>query len=1189
MQKITVCWKRFWAWCLVMTVLCGTTERIPVVVHASTVASGTCGENQWKLDSDGVLHISGSGSFARFSEDEVPWKSLRGEIKKVSFGMTSVTGGDLSYYFSKCTSLKSVNAIPSGVQGLNGTFEGCTALLSVGAIPDSVQSMCETFKGCARLDCSVRIPENVSAAKGAFDGCTSLSKTPTVLSNVIFDMEYMFRGTAIVTPPVIPGSAKNMTGCFYECAKLTAAPEIPESVTNLAYCFYGCESMKNAPVLPTKVEDIRYAFWHCTSMTNAPDIPLYVKYMQNCMVGCISVSGTMTIYAVITEEENYNQFAGETKVYNVDSNPKFLGGGGTGLSVSYTNLNQEYIRAYLATGWNSGALLYYEDNCGKLSLGTMLEADVDDCEVESIPAYTYTGKAKRPTPNVYYGNRLLTVGEDYAYMYQNNTNAGTATLTIVGEGMFSGSKVIPFTITPLKFSSVKVVGYSGTYDGNPHSISLVCDDGAKVEYGTVAGKYTSETCPGYTLPGTYTTYYRITKSNYETVTGSAKVVIKAATLTVESSGFQGEFDGNPHSIQVKSETGTTIRYGTKAGEYTMTVCPTYVNAGTYTVYYEVSKTGYRTQTGKQTVEISRKVMKNIEFPTASSIGYGERLATASFHGGDMEYGAFSWETPDVIPEVINDGYVVVFKANDSNNYDYRQVPGYEEGVIKRKIPLMVEPIKGNTPTFSVSMLADGDVLGISQISTDATVKGSLVWENPLQIVTSNVAKYSIRFTPEDCENYDWSGVPGYDSEEGYATLKAQVLVVQYPMAETIAYGESLAQSMMKSNETGVEYSWKESDYIPQESGYYEAIFRAGDEEIVRSVWVNVAKAIPQCETPILETTIYDPRRSLQEIELPAGWQWMEPEQVPCVESHTYEAIFTPEDTKHYECVKRAIPLCVTKAEPVVEVPYIVGISYEEGQMLKEIPLPVGWQWKAKSQKTRAGVQSYEAMFVPVDTSNYKTIVRWIRMDLGGISEVTATPKPTRMPEVTLAPSVSPKPTVMPLPSVSPKPTVMPLPSVSPEPLESQIPEANVETSLQEIGQENSLMIYQGDVEESGFSVSQEDAETIQQSENYDKKIAQWIREIDKNNKKNTRVKIRKIRRNGKRIKIKWKKMKEAKGYQIVCTPNKKVSAKTKKRFSKKCTITLSVKKKRKHYVRVRSVFKQNGKRTYGAWSKRKAI
>lgn len=91
-----------------------------------------------------------------------------------------------------------------------------------------------------------------------------------------------------------------------------------------------------------------------------------------------------------------------------------------------------------------------------------------------------------------------------------------------------------------------------------------------------------------------------------------------------------------------------------------------------------------------------------------------------------------------------------------------------------------------------------------------------------------------------------------------------------------------------------------------------------------------------------------------------------------------------------------------------------------------------------------------------------------------------------------------------------------------------------------------------------------------------------------------RVKITKLTSpKRKTIKIKWKKIKEATGYQIQVARNAKfskgkktVNIKNNKTTSKKIT---KLAKKKKHFVRIRAYKKVNGKKVYGAWSKVKKI
>ena len=257
-----------------------------------------------------------------------------------------------------------------------------------------------------------------------------------------------------------------------------------------------------------------------------------------------------------------------------------------------------------------------------------------------------------------------------------------------------------FTIREAEFSTLKAYSYKGVYDGKPHSIAVAHDEGGKIEYGTEEGQYTMDKCPEYTLPGTYRTYFRVVKPNYATYTGSADVIIEKNTLQVESEGYSGDYDGNPHSISVQTDKDAVVRYGTQKGEYTTTVCPSYVNVGRYNVYFEVSRTGYETFCGMRMVIIKRKQIHELAFPTASAILSGERLGSSILSEYYNTYGIFSWKMPNKIPEAGNGSYPVVFEPKDLVNYDFSGVEGYdeEEKKITRQVAVhVIVPTPEPTP------------------------------------------------------------------------------------------------------------------------------------------------------------------------------------------------------------------------------------------------------------------------------------------------------------------------------------------------------------------------------------------------------------------------------------------------------------------------------------------------------------
>jgi len=71
---------------------------------------------------------------------------------------------------------------------------------------------------------------------------------------------------------------------------------------------------------------------------------------------------------------------------------------------------------------------------------------IQDTWIQDIPSTTYTGSAKKPNVTVKDGDYTLVEGKDYTVTYSNNTNAGTATVTVTGKGNYTGSVSKYFTI-----------------------------------------------------------------------------------------------------------------------------------------------------------------------------------------------------------------------------------------------------------------------------------------------------------------------------------------------------------------------------------------------------------------------------------------------------------------------------------------------------------------------------------------------------------------------------------------------------------------------------------------------------------------------------------------------------------------------------------------------------------------------
>ena len=114
-----------------------------------------------------------------------------------------------------------------------------------------------------------------------------------------------------------------------------------------------------------------------------------------------------------------------------------------------------------------------------------------DVTTASLKNMVYDGKAKTPAvTKVELGGVFLEENSDYQVSYQNNIDAGTASIKICGLGVYLGCKIIPFTIAPisLKISLGKIENQVyDTFEKTPavsiyEGESLMDDKNFSVEY-----------------------------------------------------------------------------------------------------------------------------------------------------------------------------------------------------------------------------------------------------------------------------------------------------------------------------------------------------------------------------------------------------------------------------------------------------------------------------------------------------------------------------------------------------------------------------------------------------------------------------------------------------------------------------------------------------------------------------------
>lgn len=264
------------------------------------------------------------------------------------------------------------------------------------------------------------------------------------------------------------------------------------------------------------------------------------------------------------------------------------------------------VAAYKTEYYKSKISLIVPHSYSYTSNGAVITRKCSNCSASETAtlslsggaSHSYTGSAITPATVTCSANW---VGDRPEVTYKNNMNVGTATAGFTVGGVTAS---LDFTITPAEMDDVSVSGYSGTYDGISHGITVTAPTGAVVKYGTSSGSCTAASSPTRSDVGTTTVYYQITKSNYNTVNGSAQIAITAKSLT---DGMATIAPG-PHvytgnaikpAVQVK-DGSTTLTEGT---DYTVSYADN-VNKGTAAV--TVTGKGNYTGTVNKTFQIDAR-------------------------------------------------------------------------------------------------------------------------------------------------------------------------------------------------------------------------------------------------------------------------------------------------------------------------------------------------------------------------------------------------------------------------------------------------------------------------------------------------------------------------------------------------------------------------------------------------------
>ncbi|MDE5593709.1 MAG: hypothetical protein K2I75_07240, partial [Clostridiales bacterium] len=131
---------------------------------------------------------------------------------------------------------------------------------------------------------------------------------------------------------------------------------------------------------------------------------------------------------------------------------------------------------------------------------------------------------------------------------------------------------------------------SVTYDGRPHSITVMNTLATDTVLYSTDGVNYSSVRPTFVLPDLYTVYFKVKRSGYKELASSATVTITPCILTdISAQNVSVGYDGLPHSVAIDGLLpDDAVTYSTDGLTFSSEQ-PSYTSVGEYTVYYRVER------------------------------------------------------------------------------------------------------------------------------------------------------------------------------------------------------------------------------------------------------------------------------------------------------------------------------------------------------------------------------------------------------------------------------------------------------------------------------------------------------------------------------------------------------------------------------------------------------------------------
>lgn len=273
--------------------------------------------------------------------------------------------------------------------------------------------------------------------------------------------------------------------------------------------------------------------------------------------------------------------------------------------------------------------------------------------------------------------------------------------------------------------TVSATGYSGTYDGKQHSISVDAGNAA-VTYSTDGENYTAEN-PSFTDAGTHTVYYKAVKANHEDVLGSAEVKITKAAAKLELSAAGGSSRINRGPV--------TFTY-TYDGDGKVTVASSDENVATASV-----------DTDKKVVTVTLKAVGTAKITVSAAEG-DNFLAKDATYGLTVQKKKSSSSSSATTTDKDKDNNKTIDddKTTDNNQAKDDNSAAEKSKVIKLQIGSRIVNVDNEAVIYDTAPVIRNDRTLVPIRIVTETLGGKVDWNGVTKEVTLHIDGKEIKMT-----------------------------------------------------------------------------------------------------------------------------------------------------------------------------------------------------------------------------------------------------------------------------------------------------------------------------------------------------------------------------------------------------------------------------------------------------------